>query len=96
MGRHLRTDVPQVKKSLIPNWLHKSNFRELDKKYKTAQNQNYDQRCRVKQLPALPDGLPVWIDDQGSQVPGEVVQQCNTPRYYQNETVTGECNRCHL
>ena len=31
MGRHVRTDVPQTKGSLIPNWPHLANFAEKDR-----------------------------------------------------------------
>ena len=31
MGRKIRTDVPQVNSSFVPNWRHLENFRTLDK-----------------------------------------------------------------
>lgn len=52
----------------------------------------------VKDLPSLPDKLPVWVETQGRQVPGEITQQATAPRSYLVETTTGEVhrNRSHL
>ena len=43
MRRHLRTDVPQVKASLVPNWPHVEVFRAHDKRHKARQKRAYDQ-----------------------------------------------------
>ena len=40
MGRRIRTDVPQVKKLLIPNWPHVKDFKSLDEKFKAEQKHN--------------------------------------------------------
>ena len=48
MGRRLRTDILQLKKQFIPNWPHAANFKDLDKKFKASQKQNYDKRHRIK------------------------------------------------
>ena len=89
MGRRLRTDVPQLKKQLVPCWPHVMNFRSLDQKFKASQRRNYDNRHRVRELPSLPDKLPV---------PGQITQQAATPRSYLVETPSGEVrrNRSHL
>ena len=98
MGRRLRTDVPQLKKQLVPCWPHVMNFRSLDQKFKASQKRNYDDRHRVRELPSLPDKLPVWVESQGKQVPGQITQQAATPRSYLVETPSGEVrrNRSHL
>lgn len=98
MGRHLHTDVPQLKKQLVPCWPHVMNFRSLDQKFKASQKRNYDDRHRVRELPSLPDKLPVWVESQGKQVPGQITQQAATPRSYLVETPSGEVrrNRSHL
>ena len=93
MGRRIRTDVPQLKKLLVPNWPHVKDFRSLDEKFKAEQKHNYDVRHRVRPLPTLPDNLPVWVDNQGTQVPGEIVQQASSLRSYLVETPTGQVRR---
>ena len=98
MGRKIRTDVPQVNNSFVPNWRHLENFRTLDKKYKPAQKTNYDQRHRVRTLPILPADQPVWVDTRGQQTSGQVSRTAGTPRSYIVETPSGEFrrNRAHL
>ena len=93
MGRRIRTDVPQVKKLLIPNWSHVKDFKSLDEKFKAEQKHNYDVRHRVRPLPTLPDNLPVWVNNQGNQVPGEIIQQASSPRSYLVETPNGQVRR---
>ena len=98
MGRRIRTDIPQLKKLFVLNWPHVKNFKGLDAKFKAEQKRHYDDRHRVRPLPMLPDGLPVWVDNQGTQVPGEIMQQANAPRSYLVETPTGQLrrNRSHI
>ena len=98
MGHCLRTDIPQVKKHFVLNWPHVANFNTLDKKFKSSQKRNYDKRHRSKQLPELPDKLPVWVESQGKQVPGEVIEQAAVPPSYLVETPLGEVrhNCCYL
>ena len=90
--------MPQLKKQLVPCWPHVTNFRSLDQKFKASQKHNYDDRHRVRELPPLPDKLPVWVDSQGKQVPGQITQQAATPRSDLVETPSGEVrrNRSHL
>lgn len=92
-GRRVRTNVPQVKRNLIPNWPHVKDIKRLDSKHKATQKRNYDWRHKVKDLPTLPKRLPVWVDHQGSQVPGEIVQRANSPRSYIVETQSGGLRR---
>ena len=98
MGQRLRTDVPQLKKHFVPSWPHMTNFKSLDLKFKASQKRNYDDRHRVRELPLLPEKLPVWVETQGRQVPGEITQQATAPRSYLVETPSGEVrrNRSHL
>ena len=71
MGRHLRTDVPQVKETFIPDWPHIKSFREKDSKYKKEQKRHYDRRHRVHTSSALPDDTAVWINTyDGKDAPG--------------------------
>ena len=98
MGRRIRTDVPQIKKYLTPDWPHLKDFREKDKQHKLQQKRNYDQRHRTHTAIELPEGTPVWVSTQGNQSPGTVSQQLETPRSYAVDTPTGQVrrNRRHL
>ena len=93
MGRRVRTDVPQVKEQFVPNWTHTMEFRKLNEKLKESQKRDYDKRHRVKDLPTLPDQLPVWVETQGVQVPGQISQQSDFPRSYLVETPRGNVRR---
>ena len=68
MGRRIRTDVPQIKKYLTPDWPHLKDFREKDKEYKLQQKHYYDQRHRTHTAVELPEGTPVWISTQRQPV----------------------------
>ena len=98
MGRRIRTDVPQGKKQLIPDWPHLKGFREVDKQYKDHQKQDYERRHRVRSLPELPGETPVWVDTSRGQVQGRIVQSAGTPRSYQVEVPSGVIrrNRAHV
>ena len=98
MGRKIRTDVPQLKSNFIPKWEHIQNFRKLDTEYRQIQKENYDRRHGVKTLPSLPDDMTVWVDIQGDQVPGRIVQAADTPRSYLVRVPSGEFrrNRAHI
>lgn len=65
MGHHIRSDVPQLKEEFVPRWEH--SFRELENLLKKFQKSGYDKCHYVKDLPTLPDQLPVWVDTQGTQ-----------------------------
>ena len=80
---------------MLATWM---NFRSLDQKFKASQKRNYDDRHRVRELLSLPDKLPVWVESQGKQVPGQITQQAATPRSYLVETPSGEVchNHSHL
>ena len=93
MGRKIRTDLPQSKNNYIPTWTHTQNLKELHEKYKSKQENNYNNRHRVKTLPSLPDNTPVWIQTENTHVPGTVVQQAATPRSYIVSTPTGQLRR---
>ena len=55
MGRQLKTDVPQMKELLIPNWSHLIDFAEKDRRYKEKQKKDFDRRHRARPLPVLPE-----------------------------------------
>ena len=95
---YVHTYVPEVKGQYILNWPHITDFKTLEHKFKASQKRGYDRRHRVRELPVLPKQLPVLVETQGRQVPGEVVQPAGTPRSYLVETPTGEVrrNRSHI
>ena len=97
MGRKI-TDVPQLKSNFIPKWEHIRNFRKLDTEFRQMQKENYDRCHGVKTLPSLPDDMTVWVDIQGDQVSGKIVQTAGTPQSYIVEVPSGELrrNRAHI
>ena len=44
MGRPLRTDIPQVPCTLIPEWSYLASFRQKDAEMKRKQKADYDRR----------------------------------------------------
>ena len=62
MGRQLRTDVPETKRLLTPNWPHLKGFAEKDKEMKERQKETYDRQHRVRPVPTLPDDTSVWVN----------------------------------
>ena len=98
VGRRLRTNVPQAKEMLVPNWPHTLGFKDLDHKQKERQKSVYDKRHRVQESPALLHKRAVWVEHQGQHIPGEVTEQTETPRSYRVETESEELrrNRKHL
>ena len=93
MGRRIRTDIPQVKESYVPEWPHITNFRRLDERYKQSQKEHYDKRHRVRTLPPLPEDQPVWVGTRGLQTPGRVSHAADAPRSYVVETASGQVRR---
>ena len=98
MGRQLRTDIPQTKITLTPDWPYLTDFRQKDEEIKKKQKANYDKRHRVRSLPPLSNDEPVWIHTQDREVPGRVIQPAATPRSYFIETPSGTVrrNQSHL
>ena len=89
MGRQVKTDIPTLKKELIPQWSYISDFRERDKEYKAKQKRDYDDRHRTRPLdPLLPD-TPVYIRTGNDQTTGQIRSHANTPRSYLVTTSNG-------
>ena len=93
MGRRIKTDVPQMKKLLIPDWPYLEEFRQIDSQNKQEQKRNYDRRHRVRSLPTLPNDLQVWADTPTGQEPGTIIQPSDTPRSYRVAVPSGEVRR---
>ena len=98
MGRRLRTTLPQVQQSLVPQWPYLEQFQTQDRKYKQQQKENYDKRHRTSTLPELPDDTPVLVQTGNSRVPGTTLTQTDAPRSYLVQTSSGTVrrNRRHL
>ena len=98
MGRRIKTDVPQTKELLIPNWPHLANFAEKDREFKERQKNDYDRRHRARPLPSLPNDSDVWVNTQRNQVSGQIVSTAATPRSYIIDVPTGRVrrNRAHI
>ena len=80
IGRWLHTNIPQVSNLLIPDWPHLQGFEEKGRKYKRQQKEQYDSRHRVRPLTTLANDTDVWVNLQGTDVPGRVNSSYSTPR----------------
>ena len=98
MGRPLCTTVPQISKSLVPNWEYLPGFRENDSVFKQSQKENYDRTRRNKPQAEIPVGTAAWVTTGNQQTTGRIVSPAETPRSYMVETPTGQFrrNRQHL
>ena len=98
MGREIRSNIPQVKEKLTPQWPFLENFRYCNQEFKRKQKRDYDRRHRVRQLPDIPDDTTVWVTTDGRQSTGQVITPANAPRSYIVETPSGQLcrNRHHL
>ena len=59
MGQKLRTDVPQIKEGLTPDWPYLQKFRKDDEYFKKCQKADYDNRHKTHPVPELPAGTGV-------------------------------------
>ena len=54
MGRKIRSTLPQMTDSLVPQWPYLEEFRHANELFKDEQKANYDRRHRVRDLPGIP------------------------------------------
>ena len=78
MVRQLKTDGPQVRQLLVPNWPHLEAFKQKDMQLK-PQQKNYDRRHHLRPLPPLSEDTPVWVNTQDRQIPGRIITSAATP-----------------
>ena len=93
MGRRIRTDMPQLPRTFVPEWKYLQHFKEIDKRQKEKQKRDFDRRHRVKTLPVLPPDTSVWVDTPNGQVSGRIVEQTGEPRSYRVDVPSGEVRR---
>ena len=65
MGRKLRTKVPTLPTQHVPDGRDMSKFQETDARLRLRQKIDYDRRHKVRPLPRLTDGQPVWVKTPG-------------------------------
>ena len=65
MGRKLRTRVPTLPTQHVPDGRDMSKFQETDARLRLRQKIDYDRRHKVRPLPRLTDGQPVWVKTPG-------------------------------
>ena len=92
-GRRLRSDIPQPKDNLIPQWPFISDLQRKDREFKLRQKKNFDRRHRVRPLPDIPEETDVWINTHGHQSQGQIRNRANAPRSYVIDTPTGTIRR---
>ena len=98
MGRNIRSNIPQVQETLIPQWPYLTEFRHTNDLLKSQQKVDYDKRHRTQPLPDIPDDTEVWINTNGNRSTGHVTGPADAPRSYMVETRSGQVrrNRSHL
>ena len=92
-GRRLRSDIPQLKDNLIPQWPFISDLQRKDREFKLRQKKNFDRRHRVRPLPDIPEETDVWINTHGHQSQGQIRNRANAPQSYVIDTPTGTIRR---
>ena len=98
MGRQIRTDLPQSKSQLIPQWPYLKSFQQQEQKFKSQQEMHYNKRHRTQPLPPISNDEQVWVKTYSEQQSRSVVKPADTPRSYIVETNSGSVrrNRQHL
>ena len=64
MGRKLRTDVPSIVTSLIPQWEFLRDFREKDRERKEKQKTQFNKRHRTQPLLDISGGHRVELSEE--------------------------------
>ena len=82
MGRQIRSDLPQTREKLTPQWPYLSDFRACNHEFKERQKRDFDQRHRTRELPDLPDDTAVYVTTDGQPTTGRIVRSANAPRSY--------------
>lgn len=93
MGRRTRSDIPQTKEKLSPQWSYLEKFRHLNEEFKARQKADFDRRHRVRPLPDIPDDTDVWVTTDREARPGRVITHANAPRSYVVDTSHGPVRR---
>ena len=93
MGRSLRSNIPQIPQSFVPEWSYLTEFREKDAEEKRKQKTNFDLRHRVSELPPLEPDQTFWVWTNNRIDPGQVLTSAHTPRSYVVGTPSGTLRR---
>ena len=93
MGRQIRSDLPQVRDKLTPQWPYLNDFRVHEKEFKGKQKHSFDRQHRVKELPCLPDDTEVVVTTGGQLTLGHIVEPADTPRSHVVQTSSGVIRR---
>nr|XP_054749950.1 uncharacterized protein K02A2.6-like [Lytechinus pictus] len=93
MGRRLKTQVPVLPHTLLPQLQQQDlkSVREKEEKYRSDQMMTYNRRHDSRELPELQPGDLVWIRDQSRY--GRVIQKAIQPRSYHVQTEHGTIRR---
>ena len=99
MGRQLRSNIPQVNTTLVPDWPYLNHFRQQNNIFKTRQKANFDKRHRVRSLSPIPNDTDIWVTSGDRPVPAKVITSTSTPRSYVVQTpnqMNLQRNRRHI
>ena len=73
MGRRIRSDLPQSRQTLTPQWPYLQEFKVRNEEYRLRQKRDFDHRHRTRDLPDIPIDTDVWITTDGSSTSGRVI-----------------------
>ena len=83
MGRQIQSNIPQITKTLIPQWPYLGDFWRNNEKEKQKQKSDFNTRHGTRALPEIPDNTAVWItSDSNCCSPGHVTTPTETSRSY--------------
>ena len=100
-GRKLRTTLPVLPRTLLPQTVNREEFEERNRAFKQRQKANFDRHNGVQSLPTLHPGDPVVVKldgEKGWKQPAEVVKPCAERSYILKTPQGGELrrNRRHI
>ena len=99
MGRQLRSNIPQVNTTLVPDWPYLNHFRQRNNIFKVRQKTNFDKRHRVRSLSPIPNDTDIWETSGDRPVPAKVITSTSTPHSYVVQTsnqMNLQRNRRHI
>ncbi|KAK7474061.1 hypothetical protein BaRGS_00034667 [Batillaria attramentaria] len=96
MGRKLRTKIPVLTSTLLPQNYNHEAVRQKEERMKEQQRRNFNRRHAAREAPSLHLSDPVFIRDMDREV--EIIAKHPNPRSYLVRTEHGTVrrNRAHL
>ena len=71
MGRNIRSTLPQMTESLVPQWKYLPELRRTNEEFKRKQKRDHDHHHRARDLPEIPENTEVWVTTEGRHIAGQ-------------------------